>query len=122
MASPNVNFPKLLDIPIYRAGTTDEGEFAEGTGPYKPVQNGAAWTLEANENWHGGFLRHHSAHYAGQNDARGCGGSTSFRTGDVSIMRSARIAPDDQNIAFTGEVDTVPVNSAMLDYIGFELQ
>lgn len=34
---------------------------------------------------------------------------TSFRTGDVSIMRSARIAPDDQNIAFTGEVDTVPV-------------
>ncbi len=43
---------------------------------------------------------------------------TSFRTGDVSIMRSARIAPDDQNIAFTGEVDTVPVNSAMLHYIG----
>ena len=35
LASPNVNFPKLLDIPIYR---------------------------------------HHSAHYAGQNDARGCGG------------------------------------------------
>ena len=43
---------------------------------------------------------------------------TSFRTGDVSIMRSARIAPDDQNIAFTGEVDTVPVSSAMLHYIG----
>ena len=39
LVSPNVNFPKLLDIPIYRAGTTDEGEFAEGTGPYKPVQD-----------------------------------------------------------------------------------
>ena len=32
LASPNVNFPKLLDIPIYRAGTTDEGELDEGTG------------------------------------------------------------------------------------------
>ena len=117
LASPNVNFPKLLDIPIYRAGTTDEGEFAEGTGPYKPVQNGAAWTLEANENWHGGFLgtiRHITLVKMTRADAA----DTSFRTGDVSIMRSARIAPDDQNIAFTGEVDTVPVNSAMLHYIG----
>ena len=49
LASPNVNFPKLLDIPIYRAGTTDEGEFAEGTGPYKPVQNGAAWSWSQRE-------------------------------------------------------------------------
>ena len=117
LASPNVNFPKLLDIPIYRAGTTDEGEFAEGTGPYKPVQNGAAWTLEANENWHGGFLgtiRHITLVKMTRADAA----DTSFRTGDVSIMRSARIAPDDQNIAFTGEVDTVPVSSAMLHYIG----
>lgn len=117
LASPNINFPKLLDIPIYRAGTTDEGEFAEGTGPYKPVQNGAAWTLEANENWHGGFLgtiRHITLVKMTRADAA----DTSFRTGDVSIMRSARIAPDDQNIAFTGEVDTVPVSSAMLHYIG----
>lgn len=118
LASPNVNFPQLLDIPIYRAGTTDEGEFAEGTGPYKPVQNGAAWTLEANENWHGGFLgtiRHITLVKMTRADAA----DTSFRTGDVSIMRSARIAPDDQNIAFTGEVDTVPVSSAVMHYIGF---
>ena len=118
LASPNVNFPKLLDIPIYRAGTTDEGEFAEGTGPYKPVQNGAAWTLEANENWHGGFLgtiRHITLVKMTRADAA----DTSFRIGDVSIMRSARIAPDDQNIAFTGEVDTVPTTSAVLHYVGF---
>lgn len=85
--------------------------------PYKPVQNGAAWTLEANENWHGGFLgtiRHITLVKMTRADAA----DTSFRTGDVSIMRSARIAPDDQNIAFTGEVDTVPVSSAMLHYIG----
>lgn len=114
LASPSVNFPKLLDIPIYRAGTTDEEEFAEGTGPYKPVQNGAVIT-GGRENWHGGFLgtiRHITLVKMTRADAA----DTSFRTGDVSIMHGTRIAPDDQNIAFTGEVDTVPVSSAMLHY------
>ena len=53
LASPNVNFPKLLDIPIYRAGTTDEGEFAEAPdrtsrfrtaphGRWRPTRTGTA--------------------------------------------------------------------------------
>lgn len=43
---------------------------------------------------------------------------TSFRTRRCIHHVQRRIALDDQNIAFTGEVDTVPVNSAMLHYIG----
>lgn len=117
LASPNVNFPKLLDIPIYRAGTTDEGEFAEGTGPYKPVQNGAAWTLEANENWHGGFLgtiRHIELVGITRADAA----ESSFRTGDVSVMRSSRIAADDETTVIGGAVDTLQTPSTALHYIG----
>ena len=37
LTSPNVNFPRLLDIPIYREGSADSGSFADGTGPYQPV-------------------------------------------------------------------------------------
>ena len=56
LSSPNINFPRLLDIPIYREGSADSGSFADGTGPYRPVEGENQWTLEANENWHGGFL------------------------------------------------------------------
>ncbi len=56
LSSPNADFPRLLNIPVYRRGSADSGSFADGTGPYVPVENGSAYTLEKNENWHGGFL------------------------------------------------------------------
>lgn len=120
LASPNVNFPRLLDIPIYRKGTADEGEFAEGTGPYKPVQNGTSWSLEANENWNGGFLgtiRHITLVRMTRTEAA----ESSFRTGDVSVMRSDRIAPDDRSTTFSGGVEAVQTPSAVLHYIGLNM-
>lgn len=56
LSSPNADFPRLLNIPVYRRGSADSGSFADGTRPYVPVENGSAYTLEKNENWHGGFL------------------------------------------------------------------
>lgn len=56
LSSPNADFPRLLNIPVYRRGSADSGSFADGTGPYVPVENGSAYTLEKNENWHDGFL------------------------------------------------------------------
>src|SRR5699024_6963386 len=48
LTSPNVNFPRLLDIPIYREGSADSGEFADGTGPFRPAEDGTQWVLTAN--------------------------------------------------------------------------
>ena len=120
LTSPNVSFPRLLDIPIYRDGTADSGEFAEGTGPFKPVQDGNSWTLEKNENWNGGFLgtiRHITLVKMTRTDAA----ESSFRTGDVSVMRSARIAPDDKNTTFSGAVDAVQTSSAVMHYLGINM-
>ena len=116
LTSPNINFPRLLDIPIYREGSADSGSFADGTGPYQPVENENGWTLEANENWHGGFLgsiRHITLVSLTRADAA----LSSFQTGDVSLMRAARIDPDPPNVG--GSVDTVQTAGASLHYLGF---
>lgn len=115
LTSPNINFPRLLDIPIYRAGSADSGSFADGTGPFKPVEGDHSWTLEANENWHDGFLgsiRKITLVTMTRADAA----MSSFQTGDVSLMRAARIAPDPPSVG--GSVDTVQTTSASLHYLG----
>ena len=115
LSSPNINFPRLLDIPIYRAGSADSGSFADGTGPFKPVEGDHSWTIEANENWHNGFLgsiRKITLVTMTRADAA----MSSFQTGDVSLMRAARIAPDPPSVG--GSVDTVQTTSASLHYLG----
>lgn len=115
LSSPNINFPRLLDIPIYRAGSADSGDFADGTGPFKPVKEGSQWTLVANEDWHGGFLgsiRTITLVTLLRADAA----ESSFQTGDVSLMREPRIAPEASS--FGGSVDTVRTASASLHYLG----
>ena len=104
LTSPNINFPRLLDIPIYREGSADSGSFADGTGPYRPVEGDNGWTLEANENWHGASsARSGTSHLCrSRGRTRPC---PSFQTGDVSLMRAARIDPDPPNVG--GSVDTV---------------
>lgn len=117
LSSPNAAFPRLLNIPIYREGSADSGSFADGTGPYVPVENGSVCTLEKNENWHGGFLgtiRHITLVGITRADAA----ETSFRTGDVSVQRSARIAADDKATVIGGAVDTYQTPSTTLHYIG----
>lgn len=116
LTSPNINFPRLLDIPIYRNGSADSGEFADGTGPFQPVENENQWSLEANQNWHGGFLgsiRHITLVRMTRADAA----MSSFQTGDISLMREPRIDPDPPSVG--GSVDTVQTASAALHYLGF---
>lgn len=115
LSSPNINFPRLLDIPIIRSGSANSGSFADGTGPFKPVENDRTWTLEANENWHGGFLgsiRKITLVTMTRADAA----MSSFQTGNVSLMRAARIAPDPPSVG--GSVNTVQTTSASLHYLG----
>lgn len=117
LSSPNINFPRLLDIPIYRQGSAESGDFADGTGPFQPVKDGNQWKLEANESWHGGFLgsiRHITLVPMTRADAA----ESSFRTGDVSLLREPRIAPDGASTIIGGSIDTVRTASADLHYLG----
>lgn len=116
LSSPNINFPRLLDIPIYREDSADSGSFADGTGPYRPVEGENQWTLEANENWHGGFLGS-IRHITLVTMTRADTALSSFQTGDVSLMRASRIDPNPPNVG--GSVDTVQTASASLHYLGF---
>lgn len=112
--SPNINFPRLLDIPIYRDGSAGE-EFADGTGPFRPEREGSQWKLVANESWHGGFLGSIRT-ITLVSMVRADAAVSSFETGDVSLMRKARISP--QATAIGGSVDTVQTASADLHYLG----
>jgi len=121
LSSPNINFPKLLDIPIYREGSDEEGDFADGTGPYKPKRDGTLFTLEAHENWNGGFLgtiRHISILNITKPDAA----SSGFLTGELSMMREPRIAPDGSSSRTSGSSETYSTSSASLHFLGFNFK
>lgn len=117
LTSPNVDFPRMLDIPIYRDGTGTSGDFADGTGPFQPVKEGDNWKLVPHENWHGGFLgtiRSITIIPMLRADAA----ETSFQTGDVTIMRIPRIAPEGAETMVGGSIDTIRTPSATLHYLG----
>lgn len=112
--SANVNFPRLLNIPIYRAEATESG-FYLGTGPYVPEKNGTEIHLKENSLWHKGFLgsiRDITVVSVTEVDAV----RSSFQTGDVSLMRAMRVASDPMVIS--GSVETVQTASANLHYLG----
>lgn len=114
LTSPNINFPRLLDIPVFRDGTAGE-DFADGTGPYRPVKQSGAWKLVANEHWNGGTvgsIREISLVPISKLDAA----VSSFQTGDVSLVREPRIASSP--VMVSGSVTTVPVATADLHYLG----
>ncbi|MDO5142710.1 MAG: ABC transporter substrate-binding protein [Eubacteriales bacterium] len=117
LTSPNIDLPRLLDIPIYRAGSATSGDFADGTGPYQPVGEGRSWMLEPNQDWHGGRLgsiRHITLVVLPRADAA----LSSFQTGDVSLMRASRISVDPPNVG--GSVETAQTRSAVLHYLGLD--
>lgn len=112
--SANVNFPRLLNIPIYREQATQSG-FYLGTGPYSPQREDSEIHLVANSMWHKGYLgsiRDITLVMVNDVDAA----LSSFQTGDVSVMRAMRVASDPMVIS--GSVETVQTASANLHYLG----
>ena len=82
----------------------------------KPAE-GDVYKRQANESWHGGFLgsiRHITLVPMTRADAA----ESSFRTGDVSLLREPRIAPDGASTIIGGSIDTVRTASADLHYLG----
>lgn len=114
LTSPNINFPRLLDIPIYREGT-EEQAFADGTGPFRPVEEGNDWKLVANENWNGGIvgsIREILLVPITRPDAA----VFSFQTGDISLVREPRIASNPA--ALSGAMMAVSTPTADIHYLG----
>lgn len=119
LSSPNINFPRLLDIPIRRASGGSDAGFSAGTGPFRPTEEDRNWYLVPNENWHGGFLgsiRRITLVPLTHADAA----LSSFQTGDVSLLRAARIATNPPNIG--GSVHTVQTEGAVLHYLGINYE
>lgn len=117
LRSPNVNFPRLLDIPIYRENTTEASGFVDGTGPFHPEQDGANWVLTANSTWHGGFLgsiRRITLVEMTEPDAT----VNSFQMGDISLIRIPRIAPEGIGAKVGGNTQAVTTTGASLHYLG----
>lgn len=116
--TPNQDFPRLLDIPVFRLGT--EGDtFSDGTGAYQPRQeDGAAW-LAPFADWHGGaagvFERMDLI-----STARSEAAISSFDTGDVSLLRAERISANP--VMLTGAVDLHQTPTTNLHYLGFATQ
>lgn len=115
LSSPNMNFPSLMDIPIFREDT--EGlTFSDGTGAYKPVQENGVWHLVPYENWHGGQLSEFDRIDL-VNTTRSDAVQHSFETGDISLMRTERIGTD--SVTVSGSVDIYKLPTTDMHFLGF---
>lgn len=115
LSSPNVDFPSLMDIPIFREGTEDL-TFSDGTGAYNPVQENGTWYLRPYESWHGGKVSEFDK-ISLINTTRSDAVQHSFETGDVSLMRSERIGTD--SITVSGSVDIYKLPTTDMHFLGF---
>ena len=115
LRTPNMDFPRLMDIPIFREGTEEE-TFADGTGAYQPIHDEGAWYLAPYTGWHGGsvgtFERIDLV-----NTTRSDAVAHAFETGDVSLTRVERIGTNP--VTISGSVDLHQTPTTNLHYLGF---
>lgn len=115
LASPNADFPALLDVPVCRAGTAGD-TFADGTGPYRPVQEDGRWQLRANEAWHGGLASaFEKITLVTADHAEDL--ISGFETGDISLTRIERISARASSI--NGVFNVYQTRTLDLHYLGF---
>lgn len=115
LSSANMDFIKLLDIPIFRRGSENDS-FADGTGAYRPAYEEGEWYLAPYENWHGGAVSAFSRIDLIET-LRSDAIINSFETGDISLIRTERISANPVNIS--GSVDLHQTPTTNLHYIGF---
>lgn len=115
LSSANMDFPRLMDIPIFQAGTEEE-TFSGGTGAYQPNYADGAWWLSPYAGWHGGAVDTFEK-ITLVNTTRSDAVMHSFETGDISLVRTERISSNP--ITISGSVDLHPVPTTCLHYLGF---
>lgn len=115
LRAANMDFPRLMDVPIFRAGTEDE-TFSEGTGAYCPQNENGTWWLEPYADWHGGAVDAFD-HITLVNTNRSDAAVHSFETGDISLTRTERISA--QPLTVSGSVDLYQIPTTCLHYLGF---
>ncbi|MDR3765782.1 MAG: ABC transporter substrate-binding protein [Butyricicoccus sp.] len=115
LSSANMDFPRLMDIPIFQAGTEDE-TFSGGTGAYQPNYVDGAWWLSPYAGWHGGAVDTFQK-ITLVNTTRSDAVMHSFETGDISLVRTERISSEP--ITISGSVDLHQIPTTCLHYLGF---
>lgn len=115
LSSPNVDFPNLMDIPIFKRGT-ENLSFSDGTGAYKPSQEEGIWCLRPYQDWHGGRVIEFDK-ITLVPTTRSDASQHSFETGDVSLMCSERIGTD--SITVSGSVDIYKLPTTDMHFLGF---
>lgn len=114
LRTPNIDLPRLLDVPICRAGTAED-TFADGTGPYRPIQDGDSWSLVRNEHWQGGLAEaFESVRLVATSRAEAL--LYGFETGDISLTRAERLAPKAN--AVTGATNVYQTRTTDFHYLG----
>lgn len=114
LLTPNADLPRLLDVPICRAGTESD-TFADGTGPYRPVQENGTWSLVRNEHWQGGTIESFpTVHLVATSRAEAL--MYGFETGDISMTRTERISPKAN--AVSGATNVYRTRTTDFHYLG----
>ena len=111
----NMDFIRLMDIPIFQAGTEDQ-TFSEGTGAYRPNYENGVWWLSPYEGWHGGALDTFNRIDL-ISTTRSDAAVHSFETGDISMLRTERIG--NNLLTVTGSADIYQIPTTCLHYLGF---
>lgn len=112
LKTPNAQLPRLLDVPICRAGTAND-TFADGTGPFRAVEENGKWQLRRNGAWHGGEVTAFDTVTlvkAAHSEALSAG----FGTGDISVSRTEGITSKT-----SGAVNICQTRTTSLHYLGF---
>lgn len=115
LKSANVDFPRLMDIPVFREGT-EEDDFSDGTGAYQPNHEEGTWWLSPYTGWHGGsvgtFERIDLV-----STTRSDAVAHVFETGDISMIRAERVSAEP--VTISGSVDLHQTPTTGLHYLGF---
>lgn len=111
LKTPNAQLPRLLDVPVCRAGTAND-TFADGTGPFRAVEENGRWQLRRNEGWHGGKVTAFDT-VTLVNAAHSEALSAGFGTGDISVSRMQGVTA-----RRGGSVNICQTRTTSLHYLG----
>lgn len=114
LSTPNTDFIKLLDIPIFRK-QTENNRFSDGTGAYYPVsENGKAYLLPSDNYRLGKVTVFNKIDLVTATRADTV--FSSFETGSVSIASAERIGVSKGSV--TGSVETYKIKTTDIHYLG----
>lgn len=116
LSAPNGALPALLDIPVFRRPTGEEGELPLGTGPYRFDDSGEALCLRLRDQWWTGdklpldVILLHQTSTADQRIA-------AFDTGQITLVNTDLTGTN--ALGYSGNYETWDCPTTAMLYLGF---